>query len=210
MICPQEQPRASPNTGCSIAFQVMDDAVRYYLTNGDVAMARDHVERLANDMKFYSDTPAAYQAVLEKIKQRELELQLETEERARKQHLEMMMTLAASLSSMQSHGEAASASADAPTALPEPLSSEAAQAMLQQLQQAGMLDADYQPVGLSRTEAALLAYELARRLKITNMWKTFEQLWNRKNMRTDYNTALEQKKTLTFLDRIKGIVPKQS
>jgi hypothetical protein len=68
----------------------------------------------------------------------------------------------------------------------------------------GLLRADGYPA-VSRTEAAVLAYVLADRLGIDNKWKVFEKLWNRNNMRADYNTALEQKKTLAFQDRLKEI-----
>ena len=58
----------------------------------------------------------------------------------------------------------------------------------------------------SRPEAALLAYMLAEKLGIGNKWKLFEKLWNRKNMRNDYNTALEQRKSLKFQEKLKNIL----
>ena len=75
----------------------------------------------------------------------------------------------------------------------------------QRVQEAGLVDADGQPT-VSRTEAALLADMLAGRLNIRNKWKLFEQLWHRKNMRGDYNTALNQKKSLEFQDRLKNLL----
>ena len=70
--------------------------------------------------------------------------------------------------------------------------------------QAGLIDDDGQPT-VSRPEAALMANMLAYRLNITNKWKMFEALWHRNNMRGDYNTAMEQKKSLEFQDRLKNI-----
>ena len=61
-------------------------------------------------------------------------------------------------------------------------------------------------LSVSRPEAALMAYMLAERLHIDQKWKFFEQLWQRKNMRNDYNTALEQRKSLDFQDRLKEIL----
>lgn len=58
----------------------------------------------------------------------------------------------------------------------------------------------------SRPEAALLAYMLAEKLGIGNKWKLFEKLWDRKNMRNDYNTALEQRKSLKFQEKLKNIL----
>ena len=71
-------------------------------------------------------------------------------------------------------------------------------------QEAGLVDNDGQPT-VSRTEAALLANELAERLNIAHKWKIFEALWNRNNMRGDYNTALEQRKSLLFQEKLKKI-----
>ena len=47
---------------------------------------------------------------------------------------------------------------------------------------------------------------LARRLGIANKWKFFEKLWHRNNMRSDYNTALDQRKSLEFQERLKHIL----
>ena len=75
----------------------------------------------------------------------------------------------------------------------------------QKVMQAGLVDADGQPT-VSRTEAAMIADMLAERLGIANKWKFFEQLWHRNNMRGDYNTALDQRKTLKFQERLKIIL----
>lgn len=75
----------------------------------------------------------------------------------------------------------------------------------QRLKDARLVDEHGQPL-VSRPEAALMAYMLAERLQIDQKWKFFEQLWQRKNMRNDYNTALEQRKSLDFQDRLKEIL----
>ena len=75
----------------------------------------------------------------------------------------------------------------------------------QKVMQAGLVDADGQPT-VSRTEAAMIADMLADRLGIANKWKFFEQLWHRNNMRGDYNTALDQRKTLKFQEQLKIIL----
>ena len=69
----------------------------------------------------------------------------------------------------------------------------------------GLVDENNMPT-TSRPEAALLAYMLAEKLGIGNKWKLFEKLWNRKNMRNDYNTALEQRKSLKFQEKLKNIL----
>lgn len=75
----------------------------------------------------------------------------------------------------------------------------------QRLKDARLVDEHGQPL-VSRPEAALMAYMLAERLHIDQKWKFFEQLWQRKNMRNDYNTALEQRKSLDFQDRMKELL----
>ena len=75
----------------------------------------------------------------------------------------------------------------------------------QKVKEAGLVDEHAQPT-VSRTEAAIMADMLARRLGITNKWKMFEQLWHRNNMRGDYNSALEQRKSLEFQERLKTIL----
>lgn len=71
--------------------------------------------------------------------------------------------------------------------------------------EAGLVDSNGQPT-VSRPEAALIADMLAEVLGITNKWKFFEQLWHRNNMRGDYNTALDQRKSLKFQERLKNIL----
>ena len=75
----------------------------------------------------------------------------------------------------------------------------------QKVKESGLVDERNQPTG-PRTEAALLADMIARRLGIENKWKMFEQLWHRNNMRGDYNRALEQKKSLAVQERLKNIL----
>ena len=59
---------------------------------------------------------------------------------------------------------------------------------------------------ISRTQSALLADAIAEKLGIRQKWKTFETLWNRKNMYRDYYQALDQRKTLFFRDDIKKVL----
>ncbi len=94
-----------------------------------------------------------------------------------------------------------------PTAgkLPECLTSEAAQALWKKVRKANWIDDDYQPK-LSRSESALLASEMAKLLGIKKMWPPFEQLWRRKNMRSDYSRALNQQKTRAFIDKVKKVL----
>ena len=92
---------------------------------------------------------------------------------------------------------------DTPT-LPPSLCTEQAMVLWQKAQDAGYVDANYQPL-ISRTQAALLADAIAERLGIKEKWKVFEGLWNRKYMRSDYNLALTRKGSLDFQDELKRL-----
>ena len=75
--------------------------------------------------------------------------------------------------------------------LPEALQTEEAQELWAVAQEEGWVDEHLQPL-LSRPMAALLADRMAEVLGIKAKWKVFEKMWHRKNMRNDYNTALDQ------------------
>ena len=89
-----------------------------------------------------------------------------------------------------------------PPDLPPSLSTDKAMALWKKAQDAGSVDENYQPQ-ISRTQAAILAFTMAEILEIRAKWKVFENLWNRHNMRSDYNTALSQRKNLDFQDELK-------
>ena len=96
----------------------------------------------------------------------------------------------------------------APREVPEQLKSEAAEALKEDLVDAGMLTADWQPIDLSGTERALVAKAVSERLKINEIWQVFGQLWGEKpeTLRSYLNKALDQKKSLKFQDRLKEIL----
>ena len=89
--------------------------------------------------------------------------------------------------------------------LPEVLATDEAMTLWKKAQTAGWIDANYQPL-ISRTQSALLADAMAEKLGIRQKWKTFETLWNRKNMYRDYYQAQDQRKTLFFQDEIKKVL----
>ena len=86
--------------------------------------------------------------------------------------------------------------------LPEVLASSE---LWERVKNEGLVDENNMPT-ISRPEAALLADMLAEKLGIGNKWKLFEKLWNRNNMRNDYNTSLEQRKSLKFQEKLKNIL----
>lgn len=93
------------------------------------------------------------------------------------------------------------------TPLPEELQTERALELLTQAKDAGWLDENWQPT-VSYTETALLAKHIANKLGIKNVWVVFGKAWNRKEstIRTKYNEALDQRKSLDFQDKIKEMI----
>ena len=97
---------------------------------------------------------------------------------------------------------------DETAVLPDVLCTPQAEALLAKLCDAGMLDACWQPVGLTNTERGLLAKILSDELGIDTPWKVFGDCWqvNSGTLRTAYNQALNQRKSLNFQDRLKAVM----
>ena len=97
---------------------------------------------------------------------------------------------------------------DTTAVLPDVLCTPQAEALLAKLCDAGMLDAHWQPVGLTNTERGLLAKILSDELGIDTPWKVFGDCWqvNSGTLRTAYNQALNQRKSLNFQDRLKAVM----
>ncbi|MBR4729259.1 MAG: hypothetical protein IK075_03255, partial [Prevotella sp.] len=89
--------------------------------------------------------------------------------------------------------------------LPKALATPEARMLLEKARKAGYLDDQYQPK-ISNTMSAILADEIATRLKIHNKWKVFEQFWNRRDMYKDNYEGRDQKQSSQFLDEIKKIL----
>lgn len=92
--------------------------------------------------------------------------------------------------------------------LPEPLRTAEAQALLERMCSAGILDGRWQPVGLSITQKGVLASELADRLGIKHLWKTFGGLWhmNSETLRTGCGKSMDQRRISEFRERIRKVM----
>ena len=183
-----------PSGDFSITRKVMDDAVAFHLANGGPTVARQHVEQLANELKIYSDINEAYLDAMARIAEAE---------RTGRQPSRRAQT-----------GPNGKAQPAQKGVLPPKLASGRAMFMWRILQQEGLIDDDYQPVGLSRTMSALLANDMITRLSteterllgIDDKWKPFEQLWDRSNMKADYNHAMSLVKARPFLNRLNRLL----
>ena len=214
MTSQHQQPNVSPAEGYSVARRVMEDAVDTYLPNGGPAVARMHVDTLAGELlKIYPDCQPDYLAVLARISQAE---KAELQSKAEQSQQLLQQQMLAALSAFKGTQEATKASSDdsgdglkagnepepQEVVLPGKLSKPKAMAMWERLQAKGWIDSRYQPVGLSHTDLALLAYTMnmkqsrdIERIMGNMEWKPFEQLWNINNLKAAYNRAQTQDKT---------------
>ena len=94
------------------------------------------------------------------------------------------------------------------TEVPDKLKAEEAEELMEDLVDAEILTDDWQPNGLTCTERALVAKTICDKLEINEVWQVFGQLWNEKpeTLRSYFNKALDQKKSLKFQDRLKNIL----
>ena len=88
--------------------------------------------------------------------------------------------------------------------LPEVLSTSEAKALHNKLQREGMVDTNWQPLGLSNAEKGTLVEFIADKLGIKSKWKLFGALWkvDAETLRTAKARGLEQDKTWEFRNKL--------
>ena len=96
---------------------------------------------------------------------------------------------------------------DAKPALPEILCTHQAQSLLVKLRNAGMVDEQWNPTGLSTAEKGTLAEYLSDKLGIHSHWKFFGLLWNinSETLRTSKRRGLDQEKTWNFRSKLEDL-----
>lgn len=102
------------------------------------------------------------------------------------------------------------ADADGEAKLPPELSTPEAIALLEKARQAGYLDEQYQPVGLSRAKQAILANTIAETLGIERKWKVFEELWGYSRFSTAYQESFVQKNISNFIQEVERVIDNES
>lgn len=71
---------------------------------------------------------------------------------------------------------------------------------------AGLLTSDLKPVpGLSNGQIAMLAHDIAKRLKMEKFWPLFEDYWRVRNLRTYNSMFSTTAKSVTFWKRLNKI-----
>ncbi len=88
--------------------------------------------------------------------------------------------------------------------MPDELKTGKAQKIMQNLMDIGVVTEDFMPLGISTSEAAVLAYQIGIELEIKNIWSVFGNYWgpNPNSMRAACNRGMEQKKTAVFLEKV--------
>lgn len=99
-----------------------------------------------------------------------------------------------------------------PGKLPMELDNEEARDVLDGLVGIHVLDADYQPLGLSWSQRGYLAKRIAMKLGIIHVWRVMGELWHlddeasRKSLRSGYYRALDLVVTGDLIEKIKPIL----
>ena len=89
--------------------------------------------------------------------------------------------------------------------IPPELDTPRAHELWEAAQEENWVNEHLQPL-LSRPLAALLADRMAEVLGIKAKWKVFETMWHRKNMRNDYNTALDQQQYDEYRKKFRRVI----
>ena len=93
------------------------------------------------------------------------------------------------------------------TVIPQELSTPQGIGWLHKMQDAGVLDENYQPDHLSWTKKGYLAYQIAFKLGITRVWKIMGGFWHldSHSLKTGRDKAESTLKIQTFEEKIKPI-----
>ena len=92
--------------------------------------------------------------------------------------------------------------------IPPTLNTSQAQFLIQKLIAGQILNEHWQPIDLSNAEKGILAQYISCELNIKTPWQSFASLWGMKpeTLRRAAARAMEQKKSLGFQDRLKGLL----
>ena len=92
--------------------------------------------------------------------------------------------------------------------IPPELETPEAKKILARLQKKGLLDKDFQPVGLSQAKRGVLAWELCDHLRIEHCWKVMEVLWkcNGETIRKARERGIDTDAVMEFNKKIKNVI----
>lgn len=109
----------------------------------------------------------------------------------------------------EEQSEAEESEAEDATHIPECFQSDLAQQLWRRAQNGKLVDERWQPLPpMSLAEMAVMAEYIARRIKLVNKWKVFAELWgkNSETLRSAYDRAMRQKKSMKFLEKVRLIM----
>jgi hypothetical protein len=92
--------------------------------------------------------------------------------------------------------------------IPPELETPEAKKILARLQKKGLLDKDFQPVGLSQAKRGVLAWELCDHLRIEHCWKVMEVLWkcNGETIRKARERGIDTDTVMEFNKKLKNVI----
>ena len=92
--------------------------------------------------------------------------------------------------------------------IPKELETPEARKVLAKLQKKGYLDEDLQPVKLSNTEKAVLAWHLTECLRIRKRWAVMATLWkcNPETLRKSYDKGYDKNVANEFSKKMKALI----
>ena len=92
--------------------------------------------------------------------------------------------------------------------IPPELETPEAKKILARLQKKGLLDKDFQPVGLSQAKRGVLAWELCDHLRIEHCWKVMEVLWkcNGETIRKARERGIDTDAVMEFNKKLKNVI----
>ena len=92
--------------------------------------------------------------------------------------------------------------------IPPELETPEAKKILTRLQKKGLLDKDFQPVGLSQAKRGVLAWELCDHLRIKYCWKVMEVLWKCKGetIRKARERGIDTDTVMEFNKKLKNVI----
>jgi hypothetical protein len=92
--------------------------------------------------------------------------------------------------------------------IPPELETPEAKKILARLQKKGLLDKDFQPVGLSQAKRGVLAWELCDHLRIEHCWKVMEVQWkcNGETIRKARERGIDTDTVMEFNKKLKNVI----
>lgn len=202
----QQPPSTAPPTP-EQGLMITEEMVIKKITHVLKVYGPGEASQLIKDYKKVLVDYPGWKATENKLEQILLNYQEEQRKAKEQEHEMMCQVMAAMMSAVQPAQEKAAKGDRTPVTLPPELSTDRAMMLWRVLQEAGLVNDNYQPT-VSRTKASVMAGWMFTKLEMEVQWSLFEKLWKRENMRSDHSNALDQKQTKAFMETLESLLPK--